>query len=393
MTTIKLAFRNIIGAGIRTWLNVFVLSIAFVSLIWLQGLMKGTFEQVKTDTINSELGGGQYWHRAYDPFDPLSLEDAHGRIPSQLRRLVSQGDALPILATLGAIFPEGREQMLFIKGIQPEQQILELPMQALQHGSQDIIPAVIGTRMAKQARLKAGDIVTMRWRDIHGTFDALDIQIGHILRTNNPAVDMGQVWVPLPALQNLMQAPGEATLVVLRKGVDPFSSGDAEWIFKSTSMLLKEMEDMAQMKQVGNSVFSLLVLAMALLAIFDTQVLAIFRRRKEMGTLMALGMNRSRLVGLFTLEGAFHGVLALVVGAVYGIPLLALTATKGIPLPLDMGDQVGVAFASKLYPIYGLPLVIGSVLLVIVSVTLVSYLPTREIAKLKPTDALRGKLS
>ncbi len=39
-----------------------------------------------------------------------------------------------------------------------------------------------------------------------------------------------------------------------------------------------------------------------LLAIFDTQVLAAFRRRREMGTLMALGMLRSQIIGLFTLE-------------------------------------------------------------------------------------------
>jgi len=393
MTTLRLAFRNIIGAGIRTWLNVFVLSIAFVSLIWLQGLMKGTFEQIKTDTINSELGGGQYWHSAYDPFDPLTLEDAHGRMPAALRELVHHGNALPILARLGAIFPEGREQIVIIKGIRPGQQILELPMRALEYGGEGAIPAVIGTRMAKQARLKTGDVLTMRWRDIHGAFDALDIRIAHIMQTNNPAVDMGQVWIPLTVLQDLLQASEEATLVILKKGVDPYPLDDAKWPFKSTAMLVKEMADMAQMKQVGNSVFSLLVLAMSLLAIFDTQVLAIFRRRKEMGTLMALGMNRSRLIGLFTLEGAFHGALALIVGGAYGIPLLALTAAKGIPLPLDMGDQIGVAFASKLYPVYGFPLVMGAVLLVLISVTLVSYLPTRKIANLKPTDALRGKLS
>ena len=33
MLIIKLAFRNIVGAGLRTWLNVFVLSLAFVIII------------------------------------------------------------------------------------------------------------------------------------------------------------------------------------------------------------------------------------------------------------------------------------------------------------------------------------------------------------------------
>jgi len=132
---------------------------------------------------------------------------------------------------------------------------------------------------------------------------------------------------------------------------------------------------------------------MALLAIFDTQVLSIFRRRKEMGTLMALGMTRSGVIKLFTLEGALHGILALVMGAVYGIPLMVLTATKGLPLPSDAIDKMGVAMPSVLYPSYGFWLIFGTTLFVFITVTVVSFLPTRKIAKLKPTDALRGKLS
>ena len=131
---------------------------------------------------------------------------------------------------------------------------------------------------------------------------------------------------------------------------------------------------------------------MALLAIFDTQVLAIFRRRKEMGTLMALGLPRGKVIALFTLEGAMHGALALVVGAIYGIPLLIFSAKVGFPIPETMGEM-GMALGSTLYPIYGVRLVAGTVLLVLVTVTIVSFLPTRKIARLKPTDALRGKLS
>lgn len=33
MLIIKLAFRNLMGAGLRTWLNVFVLSLVFVMII------------------------------------------------------------------------------------------------------------------------------------------------------------------------------------------------------------------------------------------------------------------------------------------------------------------------------------------------------------------------
>jgi hypothetical protein len=39
-TAIKLAYRNLIGAGLRTWLNVIVLSFSFVVIIWMKGVIE-----------------------------------------------------------------------------------------------------------------------------------------------------------------------------------------------------------------------------------------------------------------------------------------------------------------------------------------------------------------
>jgi ABC-type antimicrobial peptide transport system permease subunit len=111
-----------------------------------------------------------------------------------------------------------------------------------------------------------------------------------------------------------------------------------------------------------------------------------------MGTLMALGMTRTAIIKLFTLEGALHGILAAIIAAIYGIPLLSYIARVGWKLP-EATDTIGFAFGEKLFPIYSTGLVVGTTLLVLLVTTIVSFLPTRKIAKLKPTDALRGKMS
>jgi putative ABC transport system permease protein len=393
MLIFKLAFRNIMGAGFRTWLNVFILSVAFVASIWMIGLLNGVYDQLERDTIDTELGGGQFRHHAYDPFNPLTLKDAHALVSPALDDLVSHGLATPILITSGAIFPHGRAQSVLIKGIPPEQDILSLPAQSLAQENPDITPALIGSGMAADAQLKIGDEVTLRWRDIHGTFDAADVFITHIMRTTNPGIDMGQIWLPLNDLQEMMQASGEATLIVLKKELkNTIPTGDDTWIHHSQDDLTAFIRKMYQGDAGGTLLMTGLILAAALLAIFDTQALAIFRRRREMGTLMALGMARRNVIALFTLEGSLHGALALMIGSIYGIPMLILTAAKGIPLP-ELGDMVGIAMATKMYPTYGAPLFVGSTLLVMVTVIIVSYLPTRRISKLKPTDALRGTLT
>lgn len=228
----KLAFRNIAGAGVRTWLNVFVLSIAFVTIIWVQGLIEGMGKFAMDDMVDKEMGGGHFWHRVYDPYDPLAMEDAHARPSTQLIDLESKGLAEPILITSGAIFPEGRQQNLLIKGINPKQKIINLPTSVLKASDPGTIPALIGTRMAKQTGLKKGDYVTMRWRDINGTFDATDIQIVEIMNVTVPSVDNGQVWIPIANLRKMLQAPpDEATLFVLAKDITAIPPESGEWIW------------------------------------------------------------------------------------------------------------------------------------------------------------------
>jgi ABC-type lipoprotein release transport system permease subunit len=386
----KLALRNILGAGLRTWLNVVVLSFAFVVIIWTQGLYKGMNDQAERASVDAALGGGQYWQEKYDPLDVFSLEDAHALVPDSLQSMIDTDTATAILVVQGTLYPKGRIQPVLIKGIDPDQTLLSLPTQFLKTG-EDRFPALIGSRMAKSTGLQVGDTVTLRWRDANGTFDARDVEIVQVMKTVVQSIDQGQVWIPLDRLRTLAGMEGEASLVVVAKGTldRPQAQG---WIFRDLDFLLSDIRQLVQMKSAGSTILYTVLILLAMLAIFDTQVLSIFRRKKEMGTLMALGFTRGRVIRLFTLEGALHGVLAAVVAALYGIPLLTWYARQGWALPEGM-DSYGFAIGEKIFPVYSAGLVAGTTLLVLVITTIVSFLPTRKIAKLKPTEALRGRMS
>ena len=161
---------------------------------------------------------------------------------------------------------------------------------------------------------------------------------------------------------------------------------------KDLDFLMQDLRALFLTKSIGGSIFYIVLLLLAMLAIFDTQILSIFRRKKEMGTLMALGMTRSKLIQLFTLEGAMHAVLAALVAAVYGLPLLIYMASAGYGLP-EATDSYGFAHGKQNFPYFFCRTYPRHNLLVLIVTTIVSYLPTRRIAKLKPTDALRGKLT
>lgn len=391
MTLLKLAIRNTLGAGLRTWLNVFVLSLSFVLIIFTQGLIQGMNKQAQEAMIASEVGGGHVQHPAYDPYDPLTLPDAHGPVPAPLAALASSGKAVPVLVAQGTIYPEGRLFTVQVKGIEPGQAVLNLPTSFLAAPSVgDAIPVLIGTRMAKTTGLKKGDTFSLQWRDAHGTFDALDAAVVEVFSTSVQSVDSGQVWVPLARLREMTGLAGEATFVVLAPGTPAPNAGN--WVFRSRDDFLADLRALVKTKTVGSTMVYMIFLALAMLAIFDTQVLSIFRRRREMGTLMALGFTRGRVIRLFTLEGLFNGILAALVAAVYGIPLLSWIARTGWAMPGDV-DTYGFAIGERLFPAFSLGLVAGTTILVLLTTTVVAFLPTRRIARLKPTDALRGRTS
>ena len=213
MLTFKLALRNLLGAGLRTWLNVIVLSFSFVIIIWTKGLLEGWDRQAKNDMTKWEIVAGHYWHKNYDPYDPFTLADSHAPIPVALLGQINDSAILPVLITQGTIYPMGRMQSVLIKGISPQQKLLALPTDKMMAVA-DGVPAIIGRSMAESTKLKVGDYVTLRWRDRNGTFDATELVIVAVFETTVPTVDMGQVWIPLEKLQKMMLLPDEATIMI-----------------------------------------------------------------------------------------------------------------------------------------------------------------------------------
>jgi len=196
--------------------------------------------------------------------------------------------------------------------------------------------------------------------------------------------------VPLDRLRELARMPGEATLVVLVRD-EAFPPDTGGWGFRSPDVLLADVHALVQGKAIGSAFVHLLLVFLAMLALFDTQTLSVFRRRREIGTLVALGMTRERVMALFTLEGALHGVLAGVVALAWGGPLLAWFARKGWGLSA-MADSYGFAVGDRIYPTYSPTLVLGTAAFLLLVTTVVSWLPARRIASLPPTEALRGRL-
>jgi len=380
---LQLAYKNLMGAGLRTWLNVGVLAFSFIIIIFFRGFLEGWNQQAVRENIEWELGYGHLINNDYDLYDPFSIQDGHGTLNVQ-----NKENLTPILIRQASIYPDGRMLSVALKGIDINQKILKLPTESLSRDDSSI-PVMIGKNMSISTGLKEGDNVLLRWRDKGGTFDATNITVVKVFSTNALTVDKGQIWIPIHKLWEMTGLQDHATLYVANEN---YNHNEIKgWNYQTKDDLLSDFYEMMEMEKISSSFMYLLLLAIALLAIFDTQVLSVFRRQKEIGTYVALGMTRTQVVGLFTVEGTMYSLFAMVVGCIVGFPIFWWLSTKGIQLP-DFYQDMGITFPTRLFPVFGLQLIITTILLVVISATIVSFIPARKISKMNPVLALKGKL-
>ena len=386
---IKIALKNLLGARLRTILNIFVTAFSFFIILLMSGIYDGMLQHAKNVTIDTEIAGGAYWHPNYDPLDPMSFENAHSIVPNEIKLLVDQNKAFPVLVSQVSIYPGGRIMPAILKGIPSDQNIVNMPTQSLNGFNDGIIPILIGKGMAQDTKLNVGDSFTIRWLDVDRTYDADEGTVVYIMDTENFKLDMNHIWVPLNIAQSMLAMEDQATYVTYKNGLmEVDNKGD--WIIRDVNYLVQDMEAIIEADKPGAQIMYMILLALAAMGIFNAQVLSIFRRGKEIGTLMALGMPRSRVVTLFTIEGGLNSILSAVATLIIFGPALWYFGTSGIPLPIDY-TEMGLMMAKRLIPVYSIGLILSTTILVSIVVLIVSYIPSRKISNMKPTDALRGK--
>ena len=309
----------------------------------------------------------------------MSFEDAHSIIPNEIKSLVDQQKAFPVLVSQVSIYPGGRIMPAILKGIPPNQNIVKMPTQSLNGFNDGTIPVLIGKGMAQNTKLNVGDSFTIRWLDINSTYDADEGTVAYIMDTENFKLDMGHIWIPLDIAQSMLAMEDQATYVTYEKGLSVVNN-KGDWTIRDVDYLVQDMEAIIEADKPGAQIMFMILLALV----------SIFKRGREIGTLMALGMTRLRVVALFTLEGGLNAILSAVATLIIFGPILWYFGTSGIPLPIDY-TEMGLIMAKRLIPVYSIGLILSTMILVSIIVLIVSYMPSRKISNMNPTDALRGK--
>jgi ABC-type lipoprotein release transport system permease subunit len=383
----QIALKNFLRQGMRSFLNVLVTALAMVAVVFNLSLYNGFQDQAVRNMVSTDVARGHYRTTDFDLLAPMEWEDQTFKTPDALSGL-SSSDKAEVLVLQGQIFPNRRLFPVQLRGMEMQQTLLDIPLNKLEEWNapvDDVIPIIIGKQMAGKSHLHIGDGVVLRWRDRFGAVDALDAKVVDVVPLINPRIDEGVVWMRLDHLRQITQRAGEVSWVAVKE----FQGAIASTEFQVPEILLKDILELIRQDRKYAIIIWAILIFLAGISVFNTQFLNIFKRQREIGTLMAFGMPPSRVVRLFTVEGSLAALAAVIAALILGTIILGWFQSVGLDVSHLAESQIPIR--ENIY-LKIEPLEVFLSMLVIVSIMiLVAWFPVRKISKVNPTEALRGR--
>ena len=159
--------------------------------------------------------------------------------------------------------------------------------------------------------------------------------------------------------------------------------------FQGIEMLMADLLAMLRQDRINSKILWGILMVLVCTSVFNTQILNIFKRQKEIGTLMALGMEPQWIVRIFTLEGVIAALWALGLAVVLGVPFFIWF--QGVGFDVTHLSEASFPVRETVYPDYQPREILVSVFIVMSLIIVSAWVPVKKITRLDPTLALRGR--
>lgn len=123
--------------------------------------------------------------------------------------------------------------------------------------------------------------------------------------------------------------------------------------------------------------------------IINTMLMAILERVKELGMLMAIGMNKWKIFSMIMLETIFLSLVGGITGMILGAVCIEITNNTGIDLTMMAEGLEAFGYDAIIYPEISAHYYFGTTILIILTGIIAALYPARKALKLNPSEALR----
>ncbi len=401
------AFRNIRRNKRRSILSGSAIAIAVMSMVMLFALEEGMMDDFMRNVKSFVTGSIRIRNARYsqnERLNPLHLRIKNYR---QVMDICSQNENVAAISPkisfytaiyrggnnyrgigIGVDFARAEKFQHFSKSLKEGR----IPKE----GSREIL---IAEGLAGEMKVGVGDKITLLSKSMYMGMTGMTFKVSGIVRFNVASFNKNFIFIPLTTVQRFLKMGDSVTemqLLVKDEGkldetVDELKTALKEtpglevksWKNIGTWYFLKRYADVAY------QFIGLIFFILASTVIMNTTMMVVFERRREIGTIGAMGMTGSEIVLLFFLEAFFISLIASAAGALVGVALVLPFVKTGFDFS-SMLQGISWEISEVIYP----ELKPGTVIMVFFYAVAVSsfasLIPSWRSSRVEPAEALRS---
>ena len=257
---------------------------------------------------------------------------------------------------------------------------------------------VIGEKLAEQLKVDIKSKLVVNLQTADGSLTGGVFRVAGIYRITNSTFENTMAFVEREELASLIGLENGSTheiAVRLKddKSLKPVLSELQDQYPNLSVMSWKDIQPDLGMITEWMDIMLYVIMVIILLAlgfgIVNTMLMVVMERVKELGMLMAIGMNRIRVFSMIMLETIFLFITGGVIGMIIAALLVKYFGDQGINLKSFSQGFEAIGYNPVLYPEIGLQFYVTITGLIILTAIVASVYPALKALKLKPAEALR----
>ena len=363
LTLIKISWRNIWRNKLRSLVVITSIVFGLLGGIIIIAMSYGLNEERMNNAVDTYLSHIQIHNNLfsedYNIKHTINNLDVIEKAINEDERVVSYSKRIVLN---GMLSNSNGSYGIQVKGIDPDEEVKvtnthEKIIDGEYFRSKRDNTILVGKKLADKLNLKLKSKVVITFQDENYELTSLLFRVEGIFRSGNSRYDEMNVFVQnksiiknLPGFNGYHEMPILLSDIELRgevkKDLIPLSSDN---IVEGWDDISKELAYANEMLSAVLYIFMMIILSGLSFGVINTMLMAILERRKEIGMLMSIGMNRYKIFMMISFETIFLSLIALPFGLITSYLIVEYYSVVGIDLSVVEAGLENFGVGTRLY--------------------------------------------
>ena len=363
LTLIKISWRNIWRNKLRSLVVIISIVFGLLGGIIIIAMSYGLNEERMNNAVDTYLSHIQIHNNLfsedYNIKHTINNLDIIEKAINEDERVVSYSKRIVLN---GMLSNSNGSYGIQVKGIDPDEEIKvtnthEKIIEGEYFRSKRDNTILVGKKLADKLNLKLKSKVVITFQDENYELTSLLFRVEGIFRSGNSRYDEMNVFVQNKSIiKNLPGFNGYHEMPILLSDIDLRGEVKKDLIPLSSDNIVEGWDDISKELAYANEmlsavlyIFMMIILSGLSFGVINTMLMAILERRKEIGMLMSIGMNRYKIFMMISFETIFLSLIALPFGLITSFLIVEYYSVVGIDLSIVEAGLENFGVGTRLY--------------------------------------------